>query len=182
MSDAAVLEAFRNGTIADAIMVEIDHPEGFGRFWSGSGNFDFEGNVYTGFAAIGSVSENVSSTEIEIIEQSLALSGVDADLVEGLDDSVKGRFVEVHELLLDDDYRVLNRELQVRAKMDYQVFAVGDDGKATITIKAHAGLFWLQNRSAAKWSPEEAKAVYPDETGFDEMHTAEDKQDSWRPA
>lgn len=179
---AAVARAYRRGALATVVMVEVDHPQGFGRFWSGVGTLEHGGETYTGFGTLVSIDAAVSSTEIEIVEVAMVLSGVDPDLVAGLDDSVKGRFAEIYEAILDDEYRVIERELMTRAKLDYQVFRIGADGKATIALKAHAGVFWLANRSAAKWGPEEARALHPQETGFDEIHLMEDRQDIWRPA
>lgn len=175
-------EAFDQGAVTLVIMAEIDHPEGFGYFWSGLGDLDHDGNVYRGFGSLVSISAVQSSTDVEVVEVRFVLSGVDADLLAGLDDSVKGRSAHLYEALLDDNYRVIERTLLVESTLDYQVYAVGADGKATIALVAHAGMYQLLNRSGAKWSPQEARAIYPDETGFDEIHLQEDQPETWRAA
>lgn len=184
MYSAPVQAAHRQAAFTSITMAEIDHPTGMGYFWSGLGDFDFGGNTYHGWGELVSVDVSVTTTEIEIVEYSFSLSGVDEDLLAGLDDSVKGRFADIYEAILDDEFRVIERELLTRCKLDFQVYSVAADAKAkaTLVVKAHAGLFWLQNRSSAKWSPEEARVAYPDETGFDEMHKVEDQRDTWRPA
>jgi hypothetical protein len=176
---ASVEECFVRGDVKHAIMVEIDHPQGMAYLWSGLGVLEYGGNNYYGFGLLGSISEVASSTEIEIVETSFNISGVQEDFVAGLDDSVKGRIARVYEVFLDDHYRVLDRDLLVEAELDYQVQSTGADGKSAISLKAHAGLFFLRKRSAAKCSPEEARALDPDETGFDRIHLQEDVSAVW---
>lgn len=168
------------GTVFDAAMIEIDHPAGYAYFWNGIGTLDFGGKAYRGVGGIGQVSAIPSSIDVEIIEVHFTLSGVDPDLLDGLDDSVKGRHAYVYAAMLDERYRVIERDLVIDARCDYQVYKVDASGKASIDLVANAGLFFLRRKSAAKWSPEQAKDSYPDETGFDEVYRQEDLQDQWR--
>lgn len=183
MSGAIVREALRQGAVTIATMVDIDHPTGTKRFWSGLGTLDYGGEEYIGLGALGSVTPIEGDTEIKVAEVNFQLSGVDPDLIEGLTESVKGREAQVYDIWLDDDYRVIYRDLVLEARLDYQRYSVDpDSGTATISLMAVAGFFHLLNRSGAKVSPEEAKAIYPEETGFDEMHKQQDEQLIWRPA
>ena len=170
------------GEVLDAVLIEIDHPAGYAYFWNGIGALDYGGNTYRGVGGIGQVSALQSSVDVEIIEVHYTLSGVDPDLLDGLDDSVKSRHAYIYEALVDEQNRVIERELAVDSLCDYQVYKVDESGKATIDLVANAGLFFLRRRSAAKWSPEQAKAIYADETGFDEVHLQEDLQDQWKAA
>lgn len=180
---AVIREALRQGAVATAIMVEVDHPTGMKRLWSGLGTLDYGGNEYYGMGSIGSVTPIESDTEIKVSEVTFQLSGVDADMIEGLSESVKGREAQVYDIWLDDNYRVIYRDLILEARLDYQTYSVDpDSGKATINLMGVSGFFHLLNRSGAKVSPEEAKAIYPDETGFDEMHLQQDQQLIWKPS
>lgn len=180
---SAVLKAaLRRGDIALAAMVEIDHPEGFARFWSGVGNIEHDGETFIGCGRLGRIEAVSESTEIEIAETRFVLSGVDAALVAGLDKSVKGRKGRIYEAVLDSAWRVIHRELLSETALDSQIYTIDKDGSATIAIVAHAGLFFLRNRSAAKWSPEEARRAFPGETGFDEIHKVEDQTLNWAAA
>lgn len=183
MSGAIVREQLRKGAVAIAMMVDIDHPTGYKRFWNGLGTLDYEGEEYIGLGSIGSVTPIESDTEIKVAEVTFQVSGVDADMIEGLAESVKGREAQVYDAWLDEDFRVLYRDMILEARLDYQTYSVDpESGKATINLMGVAGFFHLLNRSGAKLSPEEAKAIYPDETGFDEIHEQQDKQLTWRPA
>jgi hypothetical protein len=180
MSLASIEAALDRGEVFQCLLVEIEHPDGTGYFWSGTGMLEYGGNTYAGAGALGSVSEIVSSTETEVTEYSFNLAGVDPDIVEDLDDTVKGRAGRVYEAFLDRHFRVVETDLLVEAALDYQVFGVDEQGKTSIAIKAHGGLFFLGKRSAAKISPEEARALDPDETGFDRVHQQEDIVATWK--
>lgn len=172
-----------SGSVKTILMVEIDHPVRFIRAWNGLGDLDYDGQTYEGMGYVGQVNPIGTSADIEVPEVSLGLSGVDADALEGLDESVKGRFAEVYEAFLDDHYRVVERTLLFRCRLDYQTYKVDpESGKADMALFAHAGLFHLLNRSGAKMSPEEAKALDPDETGYDEVHLQQDLQLIWKPS
>lgn len=180
---AIVRECLRRGAVAMALMVVIDHPTGIKRFWSGMGTIDYDGEEYYGLGTIGSVTPVESNTEIEVSEVRFSVSGVDPDMIEGLGESVKGREATVYEAWLDPEYRIVHRDLMLENRCDYQTYSVDpESGKASIQLVTHSGFFHLLNRSGAKVSPEEARAIYPAETGFDEMHKQQDEQLIWRPA
>lgn len=171
------------GAVRSILMAEIDHPVRFIRAWNGIGSLDYDGEVYEGMGYVGTITPIQSSVEVSVPEVSFGLSGVDADALEGLQDSVKGRYADVYEALLDEHHRVSERELLFRARLDYQTFKVDpENGKADIVLVGHAGFFHLLNRSAAKSSPEEAKALDSDETGYDEVHLQQDLQLTWKPS
>lgn len=174
--------ALMRGEIINAVMVDLGWSGGTRRYWSGVGDLDHGGETYTGLGHLGQVTPVQSSPEIEVIETKFQLSGVSAELLAALGDTVKGYQATLYEAFLDERYVVIEREEMLTARLDYQQYAVGDDGKATIAQVGSSGFWHLLNRSAAKWSPEEAKALVADETGFDEMHLQQDTNLTWRPA
>ncbi len=172
-----------SGAVRTILMVEIDHPVRFICAWNGLGDLDYGGNTYEGMGYVGSVNPIGTSAEIEVPEGSFGLSGVDADALEGMGESVKGRFANMYEAFLDEYHRVVERELLFRCRLDYQTFKVDpESGKSDIAVFWHAGMFHLLNRSGAKMSPEEARALDPDETGYDEVHLQQDVQLIWKPS
>lgn len=179
---AAVKAAIRRGAVATFSLVKITLPVGERYFWDGMGILDYDGHQWAGVHTLGRVEEIGATTEIRVDEISFVLSGVDPELLEGLDASVKGLPAHVYEAVLDGHFRVVDIVEEKECELDYQVLGIGEDGKASIVIHAHGGLIFLQNRSAAKWGPEEQRVLYPDDTGFDEIHLQEDKTDEWRPA
>lgn len=180
---AVFANMLRRGEVNAVVMVEIDHPSRYIYAWSGLGDLDYGGHVYEGLGLVGAVAPIRSSTEIEVSEVTFQLSGADADIIKSLSDSVKGRFAYVYEAFLDLNFRVVERELLLTCRLDHQTYRVDpDSGRADVSLVGHAGFFHLLKRSGAKMSPEEAKALDSDETGYDEMHLQQDMQLTWRPA
>ncbi len=176
-------DMLRRGHVSIVAMADIDHPAAMINAWTGLGSIDFGGTEYQGFGQLATIAPIQSSTEIEVQEVRFGLSGVDAEMLDGLSLSVKGRFATVYEGLLDEHYRVVSREILFTARLDYQGYRIDpDSGRADVDLVANAGFFHLLNRSGAKMSPEEAKAIDPAETGYDEMHLQQDAQLIWRPA
>ena len=180
MSEAERQLALRAGALTVTIMVEVDHPDGMVYAWPGYGPLDYGGNTYEGLGFLGGVSGIKSLTELRIVELGFAVSGVDQDQLDGLSSSVKRRTGQVYEAWLTPDHVVSSRRLIAEGQLDYQTYNIGADGKATVRIVANAGMFHLLKRSNARWSSEEAKAVFPDEVGFDEMHLQQDAQLNWQ--
>lgn len=174
-------DRLRRGVISNAVMAELDWPGGTRRFWSGLGLLDYAGETYLGLGQLGTVTPLQTSVDVEVDQITFMLSGVDPDLLAGLDGSVKGYEARVYEVFLDDDHAVVDRELLFDCRQDYQTIQVGEDGRATLALVATGGFFHLLNRSAAKWSAEEQKALYPDDTGFDEMHLQASATLTWHP-
>ena len=174
--------AYNRGEVIEILMAELDHPLGMGFFYDGAGDIDYNGVTYHGWGKLVSIELPASTGDIEIPEVRYILSGVDPAVVERLDGSVKGRLATMYGALLDRHYRVVERELVSEAQLDYQRFTIDKDGKATVTIVANGGFYRLRNRSAAKLSPEQQKAKFPDDTGYDEIHLQEDLSLSWRAA
>lgn len=181
-ASARWLEAYDRGEVVEALMAEIDDPLGMGYFFDGTGDLDYNGNVYHGWGTLVAIELPPSTGEIEVPDVVFVLSGVDQDVVDKLSGSIKGRKARLYEALLDRHYRVVERELLSEAQLNYRTFKAGDDGKCTVTVTASGGFFTLRNRSAAKLSPAQAKAKHPDETGYNEIHLQEDLTLSWRPA
>lgn len=182
MSGAERKAALRDANAVETILVEIDHPDGMIYAWPGVAPIDHDGNTYEGLDTFGSVSEVGSDTEIRTDEIVFQVSGVDPDLLDGLSSSVKGRFGTVYGITMTPDYVIRSKQVEATALLDYQAYQIDDDGKATIRIVGRFGMIALERRTTARFSPEDFKSIYPDETGFDQMHLQEDAEITWAAA
>jgi hypothetical protein len=181
MTPARRQSLLRSGAVRVVVMADIDHPETYIRAWNGVGIISWAGEDYYGFGLLGSITPVRSTDGIEVIEVRFGLSGVDRDLLGDLHASVKGREAILHEAWLDRHYRIVYRRRLVKARLDRPEYAVAADGKVDYAMIGHAGMYQLLATSSAKVSPEEAKALHPDETGYDEIHLQQDLQLPWLP-
>lgn len=181
MSEARLRSLLRRGEVIVVGMAEIDHPQRFIYAWSGVGLLEYQNHTYEGFGLIGSVSPIRTTESIEILEVRFGISGIDAGAIDDLHANVKGRYASFYEAYLDRHYRVAYREQLMRVRLDRPDYKVDAAGKLDYGLTGFAGMFQLLQRSAAKVSPEEARALYPDETGYDEIHLQQDLQLPWLP-
>lgn len=178
---SAVLEAaLHSSAHGMVVLVKVDHPDGLVRVWSGLGLIEIDAGdgdgeqVWTGMGVLGSVQVGEQSTENDIAEVRLTLSGVEPDLLSGLSASVSGRVatIWVAHLRFSDMRAELVRFVE-DCVLEHQEFS--DDGaSATITLVGRGGLRWLATRFIARWSAEDqiaflsARGVDPaTDTGFD---------------
>lgn len=180
---AAERAVMARGVIDLATLVEIESSKGVGRFWlNGLGVLDANGEKFYGTGIIAEVSATGTSSDFAAQQITFTLSGVDRDLLDELDESVKGRKARIYEALLDQHYRVIEMELVEECDCDVRNVEFQEEGKVDIKMTTNTGLVSLRNRSAAKISPEEKKQRFPDETGYDEVYFQEDLADQWRSA
>jgi hypothetical protein len=178
---SAVLEAaLHSSAHGVAVLVKADHPDGMVRLWSGLGLIEIDAGdgdgeqVWTGVGVLGSCQVGEQSTENDIAEVRMTLSGVEPDLLAGLSASVAGRLATIWtaHLRLADMRPEIVRFVE-QCVLEHQEFS-DDGGSASITLVGRGGIRWLATRFVARWSAEDqiafltARGVDPaTDTGFD---------------
>ena len=176
------LEAYlRSGQRPDLYLVDVNHPAGSHYFHNGLGIIEHGGNTYYGCKGLGSFTLGGSGGEVEITEDVFTLSGVDADILDMLDTSVKGGTVRVVHVQLRPDMTI-DTEVEIEtADMDYMTWT-SDGATATIKLVCRGGFRELARRSTAHWDPEEQRnyltglGIDPDsDTGLDRISSMRNK-------
>lgn len=164
------------------LLVKIEHPDGIGYFATGLGKIRWNGQDWLGTGKLGSITPMTHTSQIAIQDITFALSGVDPSVVSGLNDDVCNLNGSVWLYCLAYDGTVVREPYQlVDSQLDYQKFEIGADGKATISIVAHAGFYTLQRGSEQAWTPENQKLLYPGDTGLDLLYTLQNQDLKWTP-
>lgn len=167
--DPRLHAALRNGTPL-TVLVEIDHPDHFARFWTGIGSLQYEGETYLGAGAVGAIEVTERSTELRIDEVRLTLAGLDSAFTADLSDNIRNRLAWLRLAALDDWGRVIGTPMLLEEiQLDYQVDRIGEDGLATLQLVGQAGFWTLEQTAARVWSREDAALTWGagNETGFD---------------
>lgn len=165
-----------------AVFVKMEHPDGTVYAWSGSGIIDHDGQAWLGCGLIAGVSGVGSSTEPQVSQVGLVLTGVPADLLNVTDTDLKGYVATLyHAIMTPDDRIVGGLEVADVVDLDYQDVSASEDGSFTIAVIGQSGFWQLENASMRLWSPEQARADYPDgsDTGFDALHEMENLEIPW---
>lgn len=179
---AWTLEAYlRSGQRPDVMLVDVNHPAGPEYFHTGLGIIEYEGNTYYGVGMLGGIDLGNGGGETAVTEIRLTLSGVDEDILEMLDTTVKDGTVLIRQAFLRPDMGIDIVVEVENADMDTLDWEVSD-GSGTIVMTALGGFRELRQRSTAKWDPEEQRnfltglGLDPDsDTGFDRMSEMRNK-------
>lgn len=179
--DAALDEA----SLRIAVLVEIDHPAGMVRAWSGVGSLDWNGNTFKGAGALGRIEGIGETAEIRTTETrySLISPALDADAAAIVVQSPRGRLVRTWLALLDDDWQIIPDPVQIDESIVENIETkTGADGMQVLELPATSAMFSFRRPRLAALTPEAQKARFPGDTGFDLIATeVADAEILWGP-
>jgi hypothetical protein len=178
---AAMAAALQDGN-PRGLFAAIGHPSGTGYFTTGIGSRSWNGHTWAGTGQLGSISPLKHTSDIAIQDITFTLSGIDANVAAGLADDVQGYHGTVWlYCLASDDTVILDPYQIIDSVLDYQTLQIGADGTTTVAITAHAGFYTLARAVSEAWTPQNAKRVYPTETGFDMIPLLINQNLQWTP-
>jgi hypothetical protein len=176
---ARMAEALKSGA-PRIVLVEIDHPAGVFRCWTGIGQLSWNGQVWTGIGILGQIAPVRSTNELAIQEIVFSLSGVEPESLALLEGSVRNRTGVVWLACLDEQGLVVADPLELlTALLDYQSFSAQEDGTATVSIVARSGFYTLERALDEAWTPENQYLTYPLDTGLDMQPSLQNQQVNW---
>lgn len=165
-----------------ALIAEIDHPSGPGRFWTGIGKLSWNGYDWTGSGTLGTVTPIKHTSDLIIQEINFSLAGVDPAVVATLNDNVRNLSGKVWLACLGPGNSVIRDPYQiVDALLDYQSFSAADDGTVGISITARTGFYTLDRALDEAWTTEEQKLTYPTDSGLDLISSLQNQAIQWTP-
>lgn len=176
MSDALEFGATRG------LFVAIEHPDGTGYFWTGIGSKEWNGQTWNGAGTLGKISPIKHSSEIAIEDINFTLSGIDAALLDQLQDDIRNRNGSVWLACFDVDGSVIPDPYQlIDSELDNMTCTIGDDGTATIDVLAHSGFYTLGRGIEEAWSEQNQKLIDPTDTGMQYISTLQHQDLPWTP-
>jgi hypothetical protein len=162
-----------------ALLVDIDHPDGRARFWSGIGILHYGGYSWTGAGLLGGITPVRRTSDLSVQEVMLSLSGVPPESATWLTANVRNREAAAWLACVVDDVVVPDPIELLDMRLDYQTFTVDDDGVATISLSAQSGFYTLSRAMRDVWSEQDQKTRYPTDTGFDLLPTLQNQEVKW---
>lgn len=178
----------QSSNVTDVVLVHMQHPDGPVFLWNGLGILDHDGQEWQGLGRLGSVSIGASDTEVKIDDVIFTLSGIDAEHVSYLDQTVKGCKAWVWKAFMGPDYQVRFTELLTDCELDQPSFSAEPNGQSTMRVVANGGFYFLEVQSRAVWDTEEQRNYLislgedPDsDTGFDMMSELKNLTLAWEP-
>lgn len=165
-----------------ALLAEIEHPDGTGRFWTGIGPLQWNGYQWTGAGALGSITPIKQTSALQIQELNFTMSGIAPEIVATLNDNVRNLGGRVWMACLGQGNSVVADPYQiVDAVLDYQSLAAAEDGSVAISITARTGFYTLERALDEAWTTEEQKLTYPTDSGLDMIPSLQNQDIQWTP-
>jgi hypothetical protein len=167
-------------TLRPIMMVRADFDGGSIFTWSGYGDLVYGGNTYLGtgdFLAIDGIEE---TTELKAASTRFKLSGIPSALISlALLEDYQGCDIYCYFGVLDSNWSLIAEPYQVfKGKMD--VIQIMDDGiTSEVTVNAESDLIDLRVVRERKYTPEDQKALYPNDRGLDFVPNIQDIQINW---
>jgi hypothetical protein len=166
---------------APCLLVEIQTAAQWLRVWSGAGDLTFQGNIYTGVGALGSVSAPEETTDLKSTGVVFTMTGIPA-------------------ALLEQSVSAIRHNLPARMWLGFRDMGTGaliadpvllfegtcavpttDDGGETCTISLSAEnlLASLKRPREVRYTPEDQATRDPGDKGFDYVAGLQDKSIVW---
>jgi len=159
-------------SIAKTALVEMTYAGGVNRLWSGVGQVQWNGQTWQGLGDLASISEIQDDDQVAVSDLVFQLAGVDPERLKLLNTNVKGQTAKVWFALVRPDRSVIADPVRIRtANLDVVTQNINESLQATLTVTAQADLWKSDQPGRAAFTPEEQKATYPDDTGFDLVGT-----------
>lgn len=165
-----------------AVLAELDHPDGAGRFWTGIGILEWNGYEWTGAGKLGAVAPIRHTSDISIQEIVFTMAGVDPSDAARLQSSVRNRVAQVWLACLDEAGQVIADPYELlTAELDTQTLNASEEG-VTLAVTARSGFYTLERGLDEVWSSEDQNALYPGDTGMDLISGLQNKSLIWKPS
>jgi hypothetical protein len=165
-----------------AVLAEMDHPSGIGRFWTGIGPLVWNGYTWTGAGKLGGVAPIRHTSDISIQEIVFTMSAVSPDDASRLGSSVRKREAVVLLACFDEAGKVIADPYHLlAAELDTQTLNASEEG-VTIAITARSGFYKLDRGLDEVWSSEDQQSNYPGDTGMDLISELQNKNVIWKPS
>lgn len=176
---AAAITAAESEVVRVVLMADLDFESGHFRVHTGAGTLYFLGNPFIGIGDIGKVSELEETAQVQSSGLSLALSGIDPDLLSvALGENYQGRDVVLYLGLLDAGLQLIQDPVTLwRGRMDTMNIVLGET--ATITVTAKNPLADWDRPRVRRYNNEDQQAKYPGDLGLEFVEKSINKEILW---
>lgn len=149
------------------------------RFFTGTGELTYNGDLYTGSANLLSVSNIEETQNLEARGAEFVLSSVNnAIIAVALLENYQERRVESEFGTADANGNIIASVLDFRGRADVMTLREGPE-TSTITLTAENELIALQRASERRRTVEDQKQNFPDDTFFDFVTSLQSKEIVW---
>jgi hypothetical protein len=174
--------AVTDDVVYPALFFEGEFSTGWGRWWSGLGEFSWGGYTWLGLGGLVKISQIGETTDTKAQGFSIDLSGQSsANLALALSACRQGKIGRIYlgaltaaGALIADPYLLKQGKLDVAGGTD-------DGESASIMVTYEGRLIDLERPREWRYTTESQRQFYPDDLGFEFVPTLQDAVDVWYP-
>lgn len=150
------------------------------RLWTGYGELNYNSEIYTGSGDLLKIAQLAETQELVANGASFELSGIPSSLVSiALNESYQGRPISCYFAVLDDANSIIADPYQVFSGL-MDVMEIEDTGEsAKIKVDAESDLITLRDADERRYTDEDQKSEYADDTGFSFVSRIQDIELTW---
>lgn len=154
-------------TVYPAVAVDMAFDSGHVRVWSGLNTQSLGGNVFYGLGTLGGINAVKETTDTSAPGVELTLSGVVNDNISlAMTENYRGRKVTIYVLLFNSNGTLQQSTISFRGNMDQMIINEGAE-TSTITLRCENRLIELNRVRDSRYTDEEQKMLFPDDTGLE---------------
>ncbi len=179
---AAVETELDAANVRPILLVEFDFPSGMARFWTGIGDFVWNGQTFTGAGDLLDIGPVEETDEVRATEAEFTLAGLASDRVNldrALAENYQQRPARMWLAFLAANGQVVADPIQVfDGRMD-RMPIVEDGSTTTIKLVAESELVALGRARDRRYTPEDQKIAFPSDKGLDFVPTIQNREIRW---
>jgi hypothetical protein len=163
------------------LLIEAEFPTVTLRLWSGVGNLEYAGNTYIGAGALLGISEVEENQALAASNFTVTLSGLTEEIVQlCLATDYQERPARFSVGFFDSNGAiVVDPFMFYQGQMDTMTITKGSDS-VTVGMSIESELVDGERAIVRKWSPNDQRIEYPDDTGFDYVLALASKDILWK--
>lgn len=176
----ALLAETDSESLKPILFFKGEFPSGDIRFWTGYGQISFDSEIYIGSGQLIEISAVEETQELTANNVTFELSGVDNAIISiALNEDSQGSPVTAWFGVLDETSQIVADPYEIfKGKIDDIRWK--DNGKtAGVSIPCESDLIIIGNAKEARYTPEDQKARYPNDLGYDFVPTVSDIELAW---
>ncbi len=179
--DPDLLAQLQGADLSPVLLMRIGTSDGPVRMWTGYGDLEYDGETWLGGGEFIGVSNVSETADIQANGITFSVSGITEELLAiALQYMRQGEIAELFLGALSDTGELIgaNAVRVFSGKTDVPV--IDDDGSnIVINLTAESDLIDLERSRVRRYTPEDQKAEYPDDLGFDFVTRLQETEIAW---
>ena len=179
--DQDLLAQLQGADLSPVLLMRIGTSDGPVRMWTGYGDLEYDGETWLGGGEFIGVSNVSETADIQANGITFSMSGITEELLAiALQYMRQGEIAELFLGALSDTGELIgaNAVRVFSGKTDVPV--IDDDGSSiVINLTAESDLIDLERSRVRRYTPEDQKAEYPDDLGFDFVTRLQETEIAW---